>query len=266
MAYTVNLTHRGPQVIECIDLFDEARYGADKLFFRGRFKTADEVKSQVAIALGGYPTEIENYKADELAELQNKKENPEDGTDPSTLDTQIAEIEKEIADKKAEFANLVSEMGVGNPLTPTPESGDLTGVPTIALNRYYIPNKKFWNNTPPSDVENPYKASAAVKFSFRVHFRDDYAYIDFGCPWELTTEELYGEGTLDKSSTAQNFIDNFVLLHCHFISKEDALQILDSIFPKSSANTAAYAIMRNAPQIVIETTELVDEDGSIISL
>jgi hypothetical protein len=38
MAYTINLTHRGPQVIECIDLFDEARYGADKLFFRGRFE------------------------------------------------------------------------------------------------------------------------------------------------------------------------------------------------------------------------------------
>lgn len=154
----------------------------------------------------------------------------------------------------------------GNPLTPIPESGDLTDVPNIALNRFHIPNKKFWNNTPPSDVENPYKASAAVKFSIRVHFRDDFAYIDFGCPWELTTEELYGEGTLDKSSTAQNFIDNFVLLHCHFISKEDALQILDSIFPKTSENTAAYAIMRSAPQIITETTELVDEDGSIISL
>ena len=154
----------------------------------------------------------------------------------------------------------------GNPLTPTPESGDLTDVPTIALNRYHIPNKKFWNNTPPSDVENPYKASAAVKFSIRVHFRDDYAYIDFGCPWELTTEELYGEGTLDKSSSAQNFMDNFVLLHCHFISKEDALQILDSMFPKTSANTAAHAIMKKTIQIVTETTELVDEDGTIISL
>lgn len=264
MAYTVNLTHRGPQVIECIDLFDEARYGADKLFFRGRFNTADEVKSQVAIALGGYPTEIENYKADELAKLQNQKENPEEGTDPSTLDTQIAEIEKEIADKKAEFDKLVAEMGVGNPLTPTPESGDLTGVPTIALNRYYIPNKKFWNNTPPSDVENPYKASAAVKFSIRVHFRDDFAYIDFGCPWELTDE--YGTGSLDETKKPEDFINSFTLLHCHFISKEDALQIIDSIFPKTSTNTAAYAMMRNLPQIITETTELVDADGSIISL
>lgn len=43
MAYTINLTHRGPQVIECIDLFDEARYGADKLFFRKRCATVAEV-------------------------------------------------------------------------------------------------------------------------------------------------------------------------------------------------------------------------------
>ena len=209
MAYTINLTHRGPQVIECIDLFDEARYGADKLFFRKRCATVAEVEEQVIYAF-------------------DKTQAPQGG----------------------------------NPLTPTPESGDLTGVPTIALNRYHIPNKKFWNNVVP-DVEEPYRASAAVKFSIRVHFRDDYAYIDFGCPWEKVED-----GTLDETddTTAQNFMDNFVLLHCHFISKEDALQILDSMFPKTSANTAAYAIMRNAPQIVTETTELVDEDGSIISL
>jgi hypothetical protein len=207
MAYTINLTHRGPQVIECIDLFDEARYGADKLFFRKRCETVAEVEEQVIYAF-------------------DKTQAPQGG----------------------------------NPLTPTPESGDLTGVPTIALNRYHIPNKKFWNNVVP-DVEEPYRASAAVKFSIRVHFRDDYAYIDFGCPWELVDN-----GKLTTSSDAQAFINEFVLLHCHFISKEDALQILDSLFSKTSANTAAYAIMRNAPKIIIETTELVDEDGSIIAL
>lgn len=37
MAYKINLKHRGNSIIECIDLFDEASYGADKLFFRGRF-------------------------------------------------------------------------------------------------------------------------------------------------------------------------------------------------------------------------------------
>lgn len=204
MAYTVNLTHRGPQVIECIDLFDEARYGADKLFFRGRFEKTKDIIDQVTFALT---------------------------TNDST-----------------------AEWGNGNPLL----EGD--DVPTIALNRHYIPNKKFWNNVVP-DVEEPYRASAAVKFSIRVHFRDDFAYIDFGCPWELVDDDK-----LTTSSDAQAFIDEFVLLHCHFISKEDALQILDTMFPKTSANTAAYAIMRNAPQIVTETTELVDEDGSIISL
>lgn len=235
MAYTVNLTHRGPQVIECIDLFDEARYGADKLFFRGRFNTADEVKSQVAISLGN----ISLLDATKIKETY--------GVDLSSETT--TEEEKE---------SLKLKLGVGNPLL----EGD--DVPTIALNRYHIPNKKFWNNTPPSDVENPYKASAAVKFSIRVHFRDDFAYIDFGCPWELTSE--YGTGSLDEKSDADDFINSFTLLHCHFISKEDALQIIDSIFPKTSTNTAAYAIMRNAPQIVTETTELVDEDGSIIAL
>jgi hypothetical protein len=207
MAYTINLTHRGPQVIECIDLFDEARYGADKLFFRKRCETVAEVEEQVIYAF-------------------DKTQAPQGG----------------------------------NPLTPTPESGDLTGVPTIALNRYHIPNKKFWNNVVP-DVEEPYRASAAVKFSIRVHFRDDYAYIDFGCPWEFVDN-----GRLNTSSDAKTFTENFVLLQCHFISKEDALQILDSLFSKTSANTAAYAIMRNAPKVIIETTELVDEDGSIISL
>ena len=204
MAYTVNLTHRGPQVIECIDLFDEARYGADKLFFRGRFEKTKDIFDQVTFALT---------------------------TNDST-----------------------AEWGNGNPLL----EGD--DAPTIALNRHYIPNKKFWNNVVP-DVEEPYRASAAVKFSIRVHFRDDFAYIDFGCPWEFVDK-----GTLDEESNADDFIKNFTLLHCHFISKEDALQILDSIFSNTSANTAAYAIMRNAPQVVTETTELVDEDGSIISL
>jgi hypothetical protein len=212
MAYTVNLTHRGPQVIECIDLFDEARYGADKLFFRGRFKTTEELKCQVAIALGDTTNLV-------LPEGKTKE-----------------------------------DYGIGNPLL----EGD--DVPTIALNRHYIPNKKFWNNVVP-DVEEPYRASAAVKFSIRVHFRDDFAYIDFGCPWEFVDN-----GRLNTSSDAKTFTENFVLLQCHFISKEDALQILDGMFSNTSANTAAYAIMRNAPQIVIETTELVDEDGSIISL
>lgn len=108
-------------------------------------------------------------------------------------------IFKEVVDQVTYAFDSTQAPQGGNPLTPTPESGDLTSVPIIALNRYHIPNKKFWNNTPPSDVENPYKASAAVKFSIRVHFRDDFAYIDFGCPWEFTSE--YGiDETLDDGS------------------------------------------------------------------
>ena len=164
MAYTIDLIHRGPQVIECIDLFDEARYGADKLFFRGRFKTADEVKSQVAIALG----------------------------DTSLLDVaKIKEIygidlSSETTDEEKESLKL--KLGIGNPLIKMDEVG-IEKCPIIALNRYHIPNKKFWNNTPPADIANPYKASAAVRFSIRVHFSGDYAYIDFGCPWHKVMDE-----------------------------------------------------------------------------
>lgn len=224
MAYTVNLTHRGPQVIECIDLFDEARYGADKLFFRGRFKTADEVKCQVAIALG---------------DEENNLVLPEGKTK--------------------------DDYGIGNPLKKeTSTNGEIT-VPTIALNRYHIPNKKFWNNVVP-DVENPYKASAAVKFSIRVHFRDDFAYIDFGCPWEKTAE--YGTGSLNgtDSTTVEDFINNFTLLHCHFISKEDALEILKCIFKDYDG---AFSESVTVPQMLEEeimTTELIDSDGSVIAL
>ena len=215
MAYTINLTHRGPQVIESIDLFDEGRYGADKLFFRGNFCCNTCLAEQVKILLGG-----EGLDEEKLAEMYPGV----------TIDDTFK----------------ATKLGIGNPLTKAPEDGNFEKAkfPTIALNRYHIPNKKFWNNTPPSDVENPYKASAAVKFSIRVHFRDDFAYIDFGCPWELVDKGILDD--TDKT-TAKTFTDNFVLLHCHFISKEDALQIIDSIFPKTSTNTAAYAIMRNAP-------------------
>lgn len=220
MAYKINLLHRGPQVIECIDLFDEARYGADKLFFRGRFNTANEVASQVKASL----TKME-FK-------------DEDGK--------------------------VIDMGNGNPLTKETSETEIT-VPTIALNRYHIPNKKFWNNVVPTDVQDPYKASAAVRFSIRVHFNNDFAYIDFGCPWCFTDE--YGNGSLDEGSSADEFISKFVILGCHFISKEDALNILTSIFGDSITTASTeYSFMRNAPQVIVETTELIDEDGSIIAL
>ena len=213
MAYTVNLTHRGKQVIECFELFDEASFGADKLYFRGSCCCPKEIKDQVMIALGdksklnynGFAVEFDLLKEDE-------------------------EMTPELKQKIDEL------LGIGNPLMRDYNVTGKVTVPTIALNRYNIPNKKYWNGVIPTDVEDPEKASAAVKFMLRVKFRDDFAYITFGCPWELTSE--YGSGTLSDKSSPQEFVDNFALLECHFISKEDALTILDTIFGNVSLVTS----------------------------
>lgn len=58
---TFNFKDRGKQTILWFDLFDECEYGADKLYFRGRFTSLDEVREQVKAAiLDGYSgTEFE---------------------------------------------------------------------------------------------------------------------------------------------------------------------------------------------------------------
>ena len=223
MAYTINLTHRGSQVISGFDLFDECHYGADKLFLRGHFCCPTAIKEQVEIALGG--GSLDEAKLKDIYET---------------------EITPEFKKHK---------LGIGDPLTVTPENGDLTDVPTIALNRYHVPNKKFCNNTPPSDVANPYKASAAVTFSLRVYFRDDYAYINFGMPWAAVMDEAKDE-VATVSLTANEIIKNFRLLQCHFISKEDALQILNSIFKGFGTEVAQ----------VDEVLEIFTDEGEAISL
>lgn len=48
---TFNFRHRGRQTFLWVDLFDEAEYGADKLFFRGRFTSLADVALQVKAAL-----------------------------------------------------------------------------------------------------------------------------------------------------------------------------------------------------------------------
>lgn len=197
MAYTINLLHRGPQVISGFDLFDECHYGADKLYLRGHFCCPSAIKEQVEIALGG--GSLDTAKLEDIYE------------------TEITEDFKK------------HKLGIGDPLTVTPEDGDLTEVPTIALNRYHVPDKKFWNNTPPSDIANPHKASAAVTFSLRVYFRDDYAYINFGMPWAAVMDEST-EATVSAKLSVEDMLKNFRLLKCHFISKEDAIEILKSIF------------------------------------
>ena len=217
------VTHRGSQVISGFDLFDECHYGADKLFLRGHFCCPTAIKEQVEIALGG--GSLDEAKLKDIYET---------------------EITPEFKKHK---------LGIGDPLTVTPENGDLTDVPTIALNRYHVPNKKFWNNTPPSDVANPYKASAAVTFSLRVYFRDDYAYINFGMPWAAVMDEAKDE-VATVSLTANEIIKNFRLLQCHFISKEDALQILNSIFKGFGTEVAQ----------VDEVLEIFTDEGEAISL
>lgn len=228
MSCKLNLTHRGPNVISQIDLFDECHFGADKLFFRGDFGDLKKVKEQICIALDG------------------------EGLDESAVKEMYGVSEGDFAAFKR------SKLGIGNPLIDLDEVG-IEKCPTIALNRYHVPGKKFWNNEVPTDVEKPYKASAAVKFSIRLHFRDDFAYIDFGCPWEFT-EEFGGE--LTTSSLAKDFMENFVLFSCHFISREDALIVLDEMFGNVSENQKKL----KEGKIEVETTELIDEDGSIIAL
>lgn len=229
MSYTIKLKDRGTSVIRCIDLFDECHYGADKLFLRGKFGTPQDVATQVKIALG----------------------------DDSLLDTTKL---KDIYGVDIDETFTKTKLGVGNPLEQeTTESGEQT-IPTIALNRFHIPNKKFWNNAPPSGIANPYKASAAVTFSIRLYFRDDYAYITFGCPWsEIMNEETDEEVSVENGSA---LIPHFKLLNCHFISKDDAITVLQELGLEVTNWDKNLHTTENAQEVL----DLIDEDGSIISL
>lgn len=240
MAYKINLTHRGPQVISGFDLFDECHYGADKLFLRGHFCCPSAIEKQIRIAL--------------------------DNTEsPALLD--IAKLE-EIYETTIDKEFLSSKLGIGNPLTEVPEDGNLDEVPIIALNRHHIINKKFWNNEVPTNVENPYKASAAVKFAIRVYFKEDNAYISFGCPWEFTN--MYGNiGDINDESTSDDFCNNIVLLSQCNISSEDALEILEKIFPEvdvieNMKKYKEYKELSSSTQEII-VSELSDEKGAIIT-
>lgn len=71
---TFNFRHRGRQTIDFIDLFDECRYGANKLYFRGRFPSAGEVANQITKALdpaykdygGGNPVAFDKMQDGEM--------------------------------------------------------------------------------------------------------------------------------------------------------------------------------------------------------
>ena len=232
MSYTIKLKDRGTSVVRCIDLFDECHYGADKLFLRGKFGTPQDVATQVKIALG----------------------------DESLLDT--AKL-KDIYGVEIDETFKKTKLGIGNPLAQEDEEGEQT-IPTIALNRFHIPNKKFWNNTPPSGIANPYKASAAVTFSIRLYFRDDYAYITFGCPWSEIMNEESGEwlANYDESENGLELIPHFKLLNCHFISKDDAITVLEAL----GLEVTNWDKKSSTPTNAQEVLDLIDEDGSLISL
>lgn len=55
---TFNLPDMGQRVAVCVDLYDEARFGADELAFRGRYYSLEEVKSAIEEVLAvGSPIE-----------------------------------------------------------------------------------------------------------------------------------------------------------------------------------------------------------------
>lgn len=234
MSYTLKLKNRGTSVISGIDLFDECHYGADKLFLRGNFCCPKCVGQQIKIALGD----------DELLDEDKLKEIYYGVTIDDTF-------------KK-------TKLGIGNPLEQESDESGEQNIPTIALNRFHIPNKKFWNNTPPSGISNPYKASAAVTFSIRLYFRDDYAYITFGCPWSEIMDEESGEwfANYDESENGLELIKHFKLLKCHFISKDDAITVLQELGLEVTNWDKCYPTIETTQEVL----ELYDTDGSLIEI
>lgn len=221
MSYNINLTDRGPSVISGIDLFDECHYGADKLFFRGRFGTPDEVLTQIKIALG---------------------------------DTSLLDMSK-FPDKTEEEVKII--LGIGNPLeVETSETSEVT-VPTIALNRYHIKDKKFWEDRVPTDIANPYKASAAVSFGLRVFFKEDSAFIRFGAPWSTYMNEETDTEVSGKSVS----INDFALFNQRNISKEDSILILEGIL--KDVDVRGNISMMNTTTHVID---VVDENGEYLAI
>ena len=225
MSQKINLIHRGPSVISQIDLFDECEYGADKLFLRGRFSSLDAIKEQVKIALNAGNLDVEK-------------------------------VRETLGEENLTEEEVKSRLGIGNPLTITPENGNLENVPTIALNRYHVQNKKFWNNEIPTDVKNPFKAAAAVTFAIRVFFREDSAFITFGLPWSEVMDEKEDSVVENwESIDAEEMIPAFRLFRNVSISENDALIILKQIFGEFGEG-----------HIEIEDVlEISDEKGELIS-
>lgn len=99
-----------------------------------------------------------------------------------------------------------------------------------------------------------------MTFSIRLYFRDDYAYITFGCPWsEIMNEETDEEISIENGS---KLIPHFKLLKCHFISKDDAITVLQEL----GLGVANWDKNFPTTEDTQEVLDLIDEDGSLISL
>lgn len=232
MSYKINLTDRGPSVISSIDHFDECHYGADKLFFRGKYYNPADILVQIKIALSdsgkGEGFELDMEKLKEMYPGKTEDE-------------------------------IISILGIGDPLTITPDGGDLTKVPTIALNRFHKKDKKFWENRIPNDIANPYKANAAVTFGIRVIFKEDSAYITFGVPWGAIMVEETDE--TETKVTGSDLLYEMALLSHRNISKEDSLLILEQIFKTEVDVRGNTDKMKTTTHVI---RDLYDSDGSLI--
>lgn len=104
-----------------------------------------------------------------------------------------------------------------------------------------------------------------MTFSIRLYFRDDYAYITFGCPWSEIMNEESGEllANYDESENGLELIPHFKLLNCHFISKDDAITVLEALgLDDKIVWDKNFPTTEDAQEVL----ELTDEDGSIIAL
>lgn len=214
---TFDFRDRGRQVVDWFDLFDECKYGADNLFFRGRFETDSEVAEQIAASLDS------KYK----------------------------------------------DMGAGNPVRVDNDGEYAEG---NSLHRYNVPCQEHWTPPDPKDPY-PYKARYAVRFLLRLHFYNDYGYIEVGVPWEKLRNE---DGSINENyPIEQKYVDSgFTLgdirpLRWWGMSKYDVNVVMGGMsFTDEEGNkqqaqpTEDYNILPDDIRELIETVDFIEDNKS----
>lgn len=66
----------------------------------------------------------------------------------------------------------------------------------------------------------------------------------------------------DESENGLELIPHFKLLKCHFISKDDAITVLEALGLEVASWDKNFPTTENAQEVL----ELTDEDGTVISL